>query len=62
MNDLNPTIILGASGTGTTLILNEMVNPVLATITGVLTVLILTQKLYKEYKAMRNKDEQSTRD
>ena len=54
MNDLNPTIILGASGTGTTIILNEMVNPVLATITGVLTILILSQKLYANFKAMKD--------
>jgi hypothetical protein len=55
MNDLNPTIILGASGTGTTIILNEMVNPVLATITGILTILILSQKLYANYREMKTK-------
>jgi predicted ATPase len=55
MNDLNPTIILGASGTGTTIILNELVNPVLATVTGVLTILILSQKLYVNWKIMREK-------
>jgi predicted ATPase len=55
MNDLNPTIILGASGTGTTIILNELVNPALATITGVLTILILSQKLYANWKAMKDK-------
>jgi len=59
MNDLNNTILLGASGTGTTLLLNELVNPLLATITGVLTILILVQKLYKEHKSMRNKDERA---
>ena len=53
MNDLNSTIFLGASGTGTTIILNELVNPVLATITGVLTILILSQKLYANYRAMQ---------
>ena len=54
MNDLNPTIILGASGTGTTIILNELVNPALATITGVQTILILSQKLYANFKSMKD--------
>ena len=50
MENLNPTIILGAGGTTTTIILNELVNPVLATITGVLTILILSNKLYSILK------------
>lgn len=55
MNDLNGTIFLGASGTGTTLILNELVNPILATITGILTIIILSQKLYSQYKDIKRK-------
>ena len=59
MNDLNATLYIGAGGTGTTIFLNELVNPVLATITGVLTILILSQKLYKNYKEMKD---EGTRD
>lgn len=50
MNDLNTTIMMGAGGTTTTVILNQYVNPILATITAVLTILILSQKLYKNFK------------
>ena len=60
MNDLNQTLILGASGTTTTIFLNELVNPVLATITGVLTIMILLQKLYREHKKI--KSDEGTRD
>lgn len=55
MNDINPTLILGASGTGTTILLNELVNPALATVSAVLTILILLQKLYSNWKEMKGK-------
>ena len=51
MNDLNATIMMGASGTTTTIVLNQYVNPILATITGILTILILSQKLYNNWKS-----------
>ena len=50
MSDINQTLIVGISGTTSTIFLNELVNPVLATITGVLTIIILGQKLYDRYK------------
>ena len=55
MNDINPTLILGASGRGTTILLNELVNPALATVSAVLTILILLQKLYSNWKEMKGK-------
>jgi hypothetical protein len=50
MNDLNATVIMGAGGTTTTVILNQYVNPALATVTALLTILILSQKLYANWK------------
>lgn len=50
MSDINQTLIVGISGTTSTIFLNELVNPVLATITGVLTIIILGQKLFDRYK------------
>ena len=54
MNDINSTILMGTGGTATTFLLNQYVNPMLATLTGVLTVLILVQKLIKEYKNIKD--------
>ena len=45
---------MGTGGTATTFLLNQYVNPMLATLTGVLTVLILVQKLIKEYKNIKD--------
>lgn len=56
MNDINATILMGTGGTATTFLLNQYVNPMLATLTGVLTVLILVQKLIKEYKNIKDVD------
>lgn len=56
MNDINATIVMGTGGTATTFLLNQYVNPMLATLTGVLTVLILVQKLIKEYKNIKDVD------
>lgn len=52
---------MGTGGTATTFLLNQYVNPMLATLTGVLTVLILVQKLIKEYKNIKDVDPPKTK-